>query len=347
MEEEKRAAIVVGLRAGRTAGEIAEFNKLPRSLCYRIKKEFDGRVVGGENHDEVSVQRKTHKRRRDSIRTPEFVEELQNAIDEDPGKSMRCLARELNVCEGTVRKCVHEDIRYKSYALKRHQYMDEPTKERRADKAARLLVRLKHPHDTNQLIFFSDEKNFCQDQKVNKRNDRFLCSDAEEVPVVMSTKFPATVMVLGVISNEGDVMPPFFFEEGLRVNADAYIHVMDTVVKPWMESVAGNRHYVFQQDGAPAHNANRTQAWLEENVKEFWPKNTWPPSSPDCNPCDYFLWGVCEREVNKRPHSTKASLKAKITEVMASLDKAMVASACKRFRSRIERVVKADGGFIE
>ena len=161
MEEEKRAAIVVGLRAGRTTGEKAEFNKLPRSLCYRIKKEFDGRVVGGENHDEVSVQRKTHKRRRDSIRTPEFVEELQNVIDEDPGKSKRSLARELNVSEGTVRKCVHEDIRYKYYALKRHQFMDEPTKDRRAEKAARLLVRFKHPQETNQLTFFSD-KNFCQ-----------------------------------------------------------------------------------------------------------------------------------------------------------------------------------------
>ena len=78
------------------------------------------------------------------------------------------------------------------------------------------------------------------------------------------------------------------FEEGLRVNvdglrvsSDAYIHVMDTVVKPWMKGAAGDRHYVFQQDGAPAHNASKTQAWLEENLKEVWPKNTWPSSSPE------------------------------------------------------------------
>ena len=123
------------------------------------------------------------------------------------------------------------------------------------------------------------------------------------------------------------------FEEGLMVSADAYMHVMDTVVKPWMEGTAGDRHYVFQQDGAPAHNANKMQAWLEENLKEAWPKNIWPPSSPDCNPCDYFLLGVCEREVNKCPHSTKASLKTKITEFMARLDKTMVANACRRFHT--------------
>ena len=123
------------------------------------------------------------------------------------------------------------------------------------------------------------------------------------------------------------------FEEGLRVNADAYIHVMETVVNPWMEGAAGDRHYVFQQDGAPAHNANKMQAWLEENLKKAWPKNIWPPSSPDCNPCDYFLLGVCEREVNKRPHSTKASLKTKITEFIARLDKTMVANACLQFHT--------------
>ena len=41
----------------------------------------------------------------------------------------------------------------------------------------------------------------------------------------------------GVIFNEGDVMSSFFFEVGLRVNANANIHRMDTVM---MEGVAGH-----------------------------------------------------------------------------------------------------------
>ena len=58
------------------------------------------------------------------------------------------------------------------------------------------------------VIDFSDEKNFIIDQKVNRQNDRWLCDDPKKVPVVMSSKFPASVMVLGVVSNEGDIMPP-------------------------------------------------------------------------------------------------------------------------------------------
>lgn len=67
-------------------------------------------------------------------------------------------------------------------------------------------------------------------------------------------------------------MPSFFFEKHLRVNDDAYIYVMGTAVKPWMEAIAGNRHYIFQLHGSPAHNVNKQQTGLEENLKEFLSK---------------------------------------------------------------------------
>ena len=56
--------------------------------------------------------------------------------------------------------------------------------------------------------FLSDEKNFDQDQKINQRNDRWLCQDPADVPHIMHTKFPATVIVLDIVSNKGDIMPP-------------------------------------------------------------------------------------------------------------------------------------------
>ena len=104
-------------------------------------------------------------------------------------------------------------------------------------RAKRLLHKLKHPEEQECLWFFSEEKNFDQDQKVNPRNDRWLCVDPTEVPTVMCTKFPATVMVFGV-SSEGHIMPPHFFPQGLRVNADTYVETLQTIVKPWIDSVA-------------------------------------------------------------------------------------------------------------
>jgi hypothetical protein len=114
----------------------------------------------------------------------------------------------------------------------------------------------------------------------------------------------------------------------------------------WIRS-RGGRHYVFQQDGAPAHNSKQTQDWYQENLPEFWGQELWPPSSLDCNPLDYFVWGVAELHVNKTPHTTSDSLVQKIKEVMGSLERDTVANACRRFWSRIKAVVEADGDFIE
>ena len=52
------------------------------------------------------------------------------------------------------------------------------------------------------------------------------------VPRIMKTKFPATVMVFGVVSSEGHIMPPHIFEVGLKVNIKVYLDVLKSVVIP-------------------------------------------------------------------------------------------------------------------
>ncbi|QQP51939.1 Uncharacterized protein FKW44_013436, partial [Caligus rogercresseyi] len=54
------------------------------------------------------------------------------------------------------------------------------------------------------------------------------------------------------------------------------------------------------------------------NLDKFWSKEFWPPSSPDLNPYDYYLWGVLERDTNKRAHNTVDSLKAAIIQAVAN-----------------------------
>ena len=75
----------------------------------------------------------------------------------------------------------------------------------------------------------------------------------------MHTKYPATLIVFGVACNEGHFMPPHFFPQGLKINAAAYINVLKTVVKPWIDGICNDRPYVFQQDSAPSNKAMVTQ----------------------------------------------------------------------------------------
>jgi hypothetical protein len=78
-----------------------------------------------------------------------------------------------------------------------------------------------------------------------------------------------------------------------------------------------------------------------------WEKKTWPPSSPDCNPFDYFAGGVFDLRVRANPQKKTRDLIPYIREVMGFLARTTVAKSCKMFRFRIDAVVAADGNFIE
>ncbi len=78
----------------------------------------------------------------------------------------------------------------------------------------------------------------------------------------------------------------------------------------------------------------------------MWGKEVWPPSSPDCSPFDYFLWGVSELRVNAKSHNKFKDLIQKVNELVGSLARDTLAKACTSFKSRIKDVFTADGSFI-
>ena len=119
----------------------------------------------------------------------------------------------------------------------------------------------------------------------------------------------ATVMVFGVISSEGHIMPPHIFEVGLKVNTKVYLEVLKSVVISWCNQVAGGKPRMWQQDSALAHKSKETQAWLQKECYNFVPFSHWPSSSsPDLSPLDYFVRSYVKKITNMTSHKTKASL---------------------------------------
>ena len=154
----------------------------------------------------------------------------------------------------------------------------------------------------------------------------WIATNNRDVSKVIKTKFPATVMVFGVVSSEGRIMPPHIFEVGLKVNTKVYLDVLKSVVIPWCNQVAGGRPW--QQDSAPAHKSKETQAWLQKECNDSVPFSHCPPSSTDLNPLDYFVWSYVENITNMTSHNTKASLIAAIRRVLAELPPALVEKSC-------------------
>ena len=99
----------------------------------------------------------------------------------------------------------------------------------------------------------------------------WIATNNRDVPRVMKTKFPATVMVFCVVLSEGYIMPPHIFEVSLKVNTKGYLDVLKSMVIPWCNQVAGSRPWVCQQDSAPAHKSKETQARLQKECDDLEP----------------------------------------------------------------------------
>ena len=104
-----------------------------------------------------------------------------------------------------------------------------------------------------------------------------------------------------------------FLESGARLNAQKYIDdILEPMVTLCNATIFTGKQWIFQQDGAPCHTARVTQNWCQENLPGFISKYFWPPSSPDLNPIDYFVWSYLEAKVNCQQHASVESLKCSL-----------------------------------
>lgn len=153
-------------------------------------------------------------------------------------------------------------------------------------------------------------------------------------------------MVWGAVCKRGK-LPLVFIDRGVKINRHVYIsQVLEAAALPGCRELFGDDYYCFQQDGAPSHTANDTQAWCRENFTDFLPKGEWPPSSPDLNPLDYFVWGhMLEKLKDKKIHGLN-HFKQVISQVWDEMSMDFVRAACDGFERRLRLVKQARGGII-
>lgn len=101
------------------------------------------------------------------------------------------------------------------------------------------------------------------------------------------------IMVWGCFTYNG--LGPLVRLEG-RINAAAYIDVLDDHLLGFIDNLGDEEEYLFQEDNAPIHTARVTTEWKRDNDIETLP---WPAQSPDMNPIEN-LWDELERQVRAR-----------------------------------------------
>lgn len=149
--------------------------------------------------------------------------------------------------------------------------------------------------------------------------------------------------------------PLFFVEKGVSINGEVYREFLRTKVFPWARRAYGNRHWVFMQDPAPAHKAIATQDLIRANVPEFIEvdispqrnNGEWPPTSPDLNVLDYFVWNELNRRACPKKHTSVEALKRALTKAWNEIPQDMIDRAVDDFPKRLRKCVQANGGYFE
>ena len=95
-------------------------------------------------------------------------------------------------------------------------------------------------------------------------NGHCIVSSSKEVHHTMTTKYPAGIMAICVVSSYSNVSNRLFAER-TKFNATVHCKVMYYKFTHWMKDKAAGGSCVIQQDYNPAHMTNNTQ--LSQGVR--------------------------------------------------------------------------------
>ena len=143
----KRHAVLFGIQAGSSHTKISECLDVNLRTEQSSRKELDE----SNGNDEGMAARKPYSDRPDKKRIPEFVGEIQAMINNNPSKSVRSIARDMEVSEFLIALVINESIRYFSYNMRKGQGMSA------LQNFLTHSVILLRP---NMLCFSSDEEKF-------------------------------------------------------------------------------------------------------------------------------------------------------------------------------------------
>lgn len=217
----------------------------------------------------------------------EQVENVRQAFQRSPSKSIRQASRELQMPRATVHRVLRKRLQLYAYKLQILQALKPDDKLRRYEFACEMIERIDQNPDFLSGVMFSDEATFHVSGTVNTHNVRIWGSQNPHTIREKVRDSPKVNVWCGLMCNR--IIGPFFFAEK-TVTGATYLDMLQMFAFPQVEDLQPN--IWFQQDGAPPHWSLDVRGALNETFAGRWigrdgPIN-WPPRSPDITPLDFY-----------------------------------------------------------
>ena len=112
------------------------------------------------------------------------------------------------------------------------------------------------------------------DPSYDSQNHHWIATNNRDMHRVMKTKFQANVMVFGMVSSEGHIMPPYIFKVGLKVNTKVYLDVLNSNQVAVADPGCGSR--TRRRPTSP----KKPRLGFRRSATTLYPSLTGPPPLP-------------------------------------------------------------------
>jgi len=288
-----------------------------------------------------------------TVRTPENIAVVREAIERSPYCSARRHSLSLGLSEASVRWILHKDLHFCPYKIQFTHALHERDYVNRVNFCQTFLLLINQNQELVNNLLMGDEAHFHLFGFVNKQNFRYWSAtnpiEFHERPLHRSK---ATVWC--AISSFG-IIGAYFFEDererAVTVTGFRYVHMLEKFLGPELALHLATEETFFQQDEATCHTARDSMA----AVKNLFPNRvisrygdiTWPATSPDLLACDFFLWGYLKSQVFKAPAPhTVHELKHRIQQEVKRIPVEMLQRVMGDIRKRHTECLERNGGHL-
>ena len=275
----------------------------------------------------------------------EHIEDIREAFQRSPRKSIRRASLELNIPKTTLHRVVRKRLHLYAYKLQLVQALQPNDKPRRLAFAVDLLDRIEEKNEFLARILFTDDATFHTCGKVNRHNARIWGSQHPYAIIEHVRDSPKVNVWCGIMCDR--IIGPFFFAER-TVNGVIYLDMLEQFVIPQLEL---QPQVIFQQDGAPPHWSLMVRRFLDQTFPDRWMGRDgpmlWPPRSPDLTPLDFFLWGYVKDIVYRTPVPNIDELIMRITAAVANIDIDMLQRTWREIEYRLDILRATRGAHVE
>jgi hypothetical protein len=283
----------------------------------------------------------------------DLVETMLLSQENQPGShlSHRRAARRLNISRTSVRRMAKR-AGIKSFSRITVSRISPAVRNRRAERC-RFLYRC-YKNDDVKYMCFQDEKDFTLEVPSNRQNNRVnsLGRKMDIEPQRLyheQSRFSLKLMVSCCVSWNGKTEIFFVNPQQTKVTSEVFVEHLEQELLPACEVLFPHGDYILVLDGATSHSAKRTQDYLRTYAPRFVSAEKWPPTSPDLNPMDYYVWDALQEKVyegRRDPFTSLDELQTMIKECWQLIPLAGIRRAISQWKRRIHCVIEARGGQI-